>query len=115
MKYWRAPSRTARRLRAWPSKHPLLAQEMGRLVRQVDQNRPEDALGQTNGRAQTPVPGEDALKVHEGVEHIPGLRADRRLLKQNLLKTRGQDIAQVQNQEQDSDPANAWQRDVPHS
>src|SRR5215510_258664 len=114
MENWRVPSRTARNSTAQPSEHPLLAEEMGRLVGQDHENRADDAFEQTDGSAQAPVPSQNALEVHERVEYLTGLRSHRGLLQQNLLEPRCEHAAQVQNQQQNGNSTDTWQRDVPH-
>src|SRR5579864_7155986 len=114
MEDWRVPARTAQRLTAQPSEHPLLAEEMRHPVRENHENGAEDAFEETDRGAQAPVASQNALKIHEGVQYIPSLRANRRLLKQNLLETRCKNVAKVQNQQQNGNSADTWQRHMPH-
>src|SRR6266567_7782740 len=76
-------------------KHPLLPQQMGRLVRQDHQHCADDAFGEPNRGAQPPVAPQNPLEVHKRVEHTTGLGADRRLLEENLLETGCENVPQI--------------------
>src|SRR6266581_5888381 len=72
------------------SKHPLFAKDVRCFVGRDDQDCPEDALAQTDRRAEPPVAAQDAHEVDERVEHLTGWCANRRLLQEDLFETGGQ-------------------------
>src|SRR5699024_9778082 len=98
---------------SWSSEHSLSAELLGELVGGDHHHGADDPLDDAGGRGQPPLAARYPSEVDEGVQHLGGVRPDRRLLQQHLLETDGEEVAEVQDEQQCRDRHQGGERHVP--